>query len=342
MEYLYYNTLNVFYNGDYHKLKKARAAFGAWEAAWKKVSSEARLDPHKEWKELEARGIRLILQEDKEFPPLLREIATAPFGLYIKGESLIDIAPKIGIVGTRKATSVGKSMAESIAGELALSGITVVSGLATGIDAAAHSATVKSSGKTVAVLAHGLDQVYPRHHSRLAEEILSSGGALVSEYPLGPVAYAARFLERNRIISGLSLGVVVVEAPESSGSLATARFAMEQNREVFVVPGMANHLNYAGSHALLRDGARLVCSAKDVLEDLGLMSLEKEVKQKKFGFLNPAQSKIVEAMRSLGATADIDSLCEISKIDISELNQNLTLLLIQGVIKEEAGRYFLS
>ncbi len=341
MIHFYYNTLNLFYNGSYLKLRQARDKFSSWQAAWEAEKKNSRLDPEKEWEKLENAGVRLILADDPEFPALLKEIPWCPFGLYVKGEAFGE-TPKVAIVGTRKATLSGRNLAYKIAKDLSLAGVTVVSGLALGIDSAAHQGAVEAQGKTIAVLAGGLDWVYPRQNSVLAEKILSLGGLLVSEYPLGPVAYAARFLERNRLISGLSAGILVAEAPEASGALATAKFALEHNREIFVTPGPATHPNYVGSHSLLRAGARIITSAEDILEDLNLVVPNAESANRQFPFSSKEQGVILDILKNAGEPVNIDRLQEMSKIDISILNQNLTLLLIQGVIKEDAGKYFIS
>lgn len=206
---------------------------------------------------------------ESHFPKLLREIPGPPERLYYLGTlpSPEDIC--ITVVGTRRATPQGLEVAEGMGRDLAEAGFVVVSGLALGIDGAVHRGVLKKSGKTIAILAHGLDTIYPKEHKRLADQILGMGGALVSEYEEGTTSSPLQFLKRNRIISGLSLGVVIVEAPLRSGAISTAHHGLEQGREVFVVPGPVHHSNYFGAHKLIRDGARLVTSARDIIEDLG-------------------------------------------------------------------------
>ncbi len=171
-------------------------------------------------------------------------------------------------MGTRKATSQGRFIAKEIAKKLSEMGMVIVSGLAMGIDTAAHEGALAGAGRTIAVLACGLDNIYPRQNENLAKKIIGTGGAVISEYPVGTEAFKNQFLERNRIVSGLCIATIVVEAPRESGALVTARLAAEQGREVFVFPGPTNHPNYHGSHKLIRDGARLVSSIDDILEDL--------------------------------------------------------------------------
>lgn len=204
---------------------------------------------------------------DKRYPALLKEIASAPPKLFLRGE-LDSKAPAIAIVGTRKPSRYGIEAAEFFSRELAVRGFTIVSGLAFGIDKASHQACLDAGGRTVAVLASGVDRITPTSHEALARQILETGGAIISEFPPGQDAKPETFPQRNRIISGLALGVIVIEAPEKSGSLITARFAAEQNREVFVVPGPIFSPNFAGSHALIREGAILVSQPDQILSEL--------------------------------------------------------------------------
>ena len=186
----------------------------------------------------------------------------------------------IAIVGTRRATPEGKIIAKRFARELTSYGIPIASGLAFGIDAAAHEECVATGGATIAVLAGGLDAIYPGSNAALAQKILARHGCIISEYPLGSPPLPYRFLERNRIISGISRGTLVVEAPENSGSLATARYALEANREVFVVPGSTLHPNFKGSHRLIRQGAELVTTPEEIFEAYGITREEKNAKKK--------------------------------------------------------------
>lgn len=280
---------------------------------------------------------------NKNFPTLLKEIPNPPKKIYYRGEFALDDWPHIAIVGTRKATTQGRQIAKKIAKELASAGIVIVSGLAMGIDTAVHEGALESKGRTIAVLANGLDWIYPKQNEKLGKGILESGGAIISEYPAGTPALKEHFLARNRIVSGLSLGVIVVEAPIGSGALSTANHALEQNREVFVVPGPLNNENYAGSHALIRAGARLVTGAGEVLEDLNLSSLASPQQSLPIPDLNldEKQKAILAVLKNVGEPVDIDKIGELMKIDVSTINRSLTFLLIKNLIKEEAGRYHL-
>ncbi|KAF0189490.1 MAG: DNA protecting protein [Desulfobulbaceae bacterium] len=214
-------------------------------------------------------GAQAICLEDQDYPPLLRQISGPPPVLYVKGRKELLESCCVAIVGSRAATSYGHRVASSLAHDLALQGVAVVSGMALGIDAFAHAGALSASGGTVAVLGCGLDVVYPQQNRRLYEQIRECG-LLVSEYPLGTRPEGFRFPARNRIIAGMSYGVVVVEAARKSGSLITAEFALEEGRDVFAVPGQVDSFKSAGAHWLLQQGAKLVLSAADILEELHL------------------------------------------------------------------------
>jgi len=216
---------------------------------------------------MQDRDIQTLTLSRPGYPRLLREIHDPPPVLYVKGTLLPEDEAAVAIVGTRAATPYGLDVAERLAEELARCGITVVSGLAEGIDRAAHEGALKAGGRTIAVVGHGLDTIYPRQHRELAERIMQSG-CVLSEFSIGMPPLKENFPQRNRIISGLSLGTLVVEAPVRSGALITARTAMEQGREVFAVPGPVSSPKSEGTHALIKDGAKLVCKVQDILEEL--------------------------------------------------------------------------
>jgi DNA processing protein len=243
-------------------------------------------------------------------------------------------------VGTRKATAAGKALAQEFGSALAAAGCTVVSGLALGIDAAAHSGALRNKGCTAAVLANGLDRVYPATHGKLANDIIENGGVLLSEQPPGSPPLAYRFLERNRIISGLAEAVLLIEMPERSGVVATARFATDQNRDIYVVPGPVNHPNYKGSNRLIRSGAMLVAEPPELLEDLGLeagiMGLSSS---ESGGAETPEEERVVKVIRDSGKPLTIDEIVEAATLTSSTVNQALTMLTLRNAVQEEAGRY---
>ncbi len=212
-------------------------------------------------------GVRILPWADPDYPKLLRNIHNPPIILYVKGRVDLLQGPALGMVGARAASDYGKKIADNLAADLARHGLTIFSGLALGIDTAAHQGALRAGGNTAAVLGCGVDFVYPSHNRTLYER-LCVDGALVSEYPLGTRPESFRFPARNRIISGLSLGVLVVEAAKRSGSLITAFLALEQGREVFAVPGRVDSLKSEGTHRLLKEGAKLVHSVEDIFEEL--------------------------------------------------------------------------
>ncbi len=287
--------------------------------------------------------ISTIKFADENYPKLLREISSPPQELYLRGTLPSLDSSIIAVVGTRKATTSGLSVAETIAFELAKTGLVVASGLAMGIDAAAHRGALKAGGKTVAVLGNGIDNIYPAQNQRLAKDILATGGAILSEYSPGTPSLPKNFIERNRIVSGLSIGVVIVEAPVKSGALITAGFAGEQGRSVFVVPGPISHPNYVGSHALIRDGATLITKTVHVLEDLGLESLslsgnEESLESRR---LSANETLIVQVVKDAGQLLSIDRIAELTNLPPHTINEAIVMLLLKGIIKENNGKYTL-
>ncbi|SRR5579875_1409080 len=242
--------------GVYRPTAKNLIQFADFEAVEKELCELARL------------GVSLVRWNDGSYPSILKEIPDPPPFLYLRGELPSDPADAVAIVGARAASDAGLHMAHRLAMELAVRGITVVSGLARGIDAAAHQGALEGNGRTIAVLGCGIDIIYPPEHRQLTDSILAQNGALLSELPVGSAPVPENFPVRNRLIAGLSLGVVVVEAAEKSGSLITARLALEQNRQVFAVPGSPLTGKTRGSNRLLKQGARLVDCVEDVIEEL--------------------------------------------------------------------------
>ncbi|MBI2010637.1 MAG: DNA-protecting protein DprA [Candidatus Colwellbacteria bacterium] len=284
-------------------------------------------------------SLDLLYFNDSGYPFLLKEIPDPPQKLYCRGELPEAGTPCLALVGTRKASPAGLKLAESMAAELVSAGIVIVSGLAMGIDTAAHEGALKGGGRTVAVLGNGLNKIYPAQNEKLAEVIIKMGGAVISEYEPDEESFPNHFIERNRIISGLSLGVIVVEAPVYSGALTTARFAAEQGRDVWVVPGPITHPNYVGSHALIRDGATLITKVSEVLEDLGLDSvIEKLNLNLESG---SAEEKIVKVITEAETGLNIDRITELTKLEPQALNEALVGLILAGTIEEKGGRYFI-
>lgn len=336
--HLYYNALTLFHQGNYPRLTALWNEHHDWKKAWDAIATTTRINPVYEWRRLLERAVRLLLRDDPDFPALLKEIPHAPFGIYIKGSCMFN-PPTVAVVGTRRATTEGKRIAEQFSQELSRQGITIVSGLAFGIDGAAHRGALASSGKTIAVLPVGLNDVYPPHHTQLAEQIVSQGGSCISEYPFGTPALPYRFLERNRIVSGLSLGTLVVEAPFDSGALVTARLAVEQNRDVFVVPGPLHHPNYHGSHRLIREGASLITRTEDIGEHLHLPFITNNPENNPT--LSPHEQLVIQCITDAGKPLMLDTIMQLTTLDLHTANHAIALLTVNGMIKEVNGSYTL-
>lgn len=282
--------------------------------------------------------VSLVALDDPCYPPLLKQIHLPPPLLYVKGDVLALSDHQLAVIGARKATAAALRLTADWSKALAAAGLTITSGLALGIDGHAHQGALAGGGHTVAVLAHGMDQLYPRQHRQLAADI-ASHGALVSEFPFGTAPRREHFPQRNRIISGLSLGVLVVEAALKSGSLITARYALDQGREVFAVPGAVNNVMARGCHQLIRQGALLVENADDILQALALPLA--------FACENPAMAEpqaISEHQQRLLAAMDfapthIEQLIETTGLDAATLASELTLLELDGLVVNVAGRY---
>lgn len=340
--HIYYNALALFYQGAYGSIKSAWEKHGDWKKAWDDVRHGARIDPEQEWRRLQEQDVRLLLAADDAFPPLLREIPVAPFGIYAKGPFHFN-QPAIAIVGTRRATTEGRRIAEQLAEELGRHSITIISGLALGIDGAAHRGALAGHGTTIAVLPTGLDRIYPPHHTNLASDIIKANGTLISEYPFNTPSFPLHFLERNRIVSGLASGTVVIEAPLKSGALVTARLAMDQNRDVFVVPGPVSHPNYQGSHRLIQQGASLITCAKDVCEHLNIpfRAPHDTADYANNPNLSPEERRILQCLADAGAPLAIDTITELTTLELHVVNQTVASLTINGMIKETGGGYSL-
>ena len=285
--------------------------------------------------------IFMLQSDDNKYPALLKETVGFPEQLHYIGELPARDEICISIVGTRKATREGLAIAHETAKELAKRGFTIVSGLALGIDGSAHEGALAGKGRTIAILANGLDSVYPKQHEHLAKLIVENGGCIISEYPDGTPSYPNQFLERNRIVSGLSVATVVIEAPERSGSLATARNAVEQGRDVFIFPGNVNHTNYRGSHRLIRDGARLVTGFLDILEDLGMSDVPQK-EQSVARITELTDENEIAIARCLLESPDpltIDKIIELTILPPHIVSEKLTLLIFDGIVLDESGLF---
>lgn len=288
----------------------------------------------------------LLHEESDYYPPLLKETVNAPALLFVKGDLSALLTPQIGMVGSRNASTLGKETAFEFAKELAGSGLTVTSGLALGIDTCSHEGALKSGGKTIAVLGTGVDVIYPAQNKKLAQAIIDQGGAIISEAPLGTAALPSLFPRRNRIISGLSLGVLVVEAALKSGSLITARLAAEQGRDVFAIPGSIHNVMHKGCHQLIRDGATLIETADDIVSSLNnlahfqhsaLQKVKERIVHTKQGNLELAAKELLNFIGFEPTPVDI--IITRSNLSPSEASGLLISLELDGWITAEAGGY---
>lgn len=275
----------------------------------------------------------IVTWQDRHYPALLREIATAPPILFVQGDPTVLASPQIAIVGSRHPTPIGLDNASAFARHVASAGYTITSGLALGVDGACHRGALSVQGMTVAVMGAGLDRLYPARHQALAEQIVAAGGALVSEFPLGSGPKAEHFPRRNRVISGLSMGVLVVEAAVSSGSLITARYAMEQGREVFAIPGSIHNPLARGCHALIRQGATLVETYDDIVKELnGLLQWVKPQQEQ-----DSLKQKVLAAIDD--APTAIDVLLARTGITVPVISSLLLELELSGLVSMGVGGY---
>lgn len=284
----------------------------------------------------------IISLKDKDYPWLLKKIPDPPLKLYVKGRVEILSSPCFAIVGTRKTKTYEKLTFE-IAYDLARAGLVIVSGLASGADTQAHKGALEAEGKTIACLASSLEENlwFPQENVRLAKKILASGGALVSEYKSKAPAQRARFPQRNRIISGISLGVLVTEAPFKSGAMITASKAKKQGRPIFALPGPPFWLNSQGPNKLIQQGAYLVTQASDILKILktqGLFHKTPNIPSKKTFSQNALEAKILKALSQ--GPAHIDKLAQLTQIDIAALSSKLIELELGGLVKDLGGRIY--
>lgn len=304
------------------------------------LSARAAGTAERMWERLEETGVRAICLGDDEYPRLLREIAAPPPVLYVRGTLLPEDSVAVAIVGTRKMTTYGREIAYQIAEGLGRAGVTVVSGLALGIDGEAHRAALDGGGRTIAVMGCGVNVPYPATHQSLARRIVENG-ALVSDYPPDRKPEAANFPARNRIISGLSLGTVVIEAPERSGALITVEFAADQGRDVFVVPGNVHAPMSAGCNALLREGARPVRNAQDILDDLKLAPAQQRAEQTAVQAHLPLDEGERRLLSLLTAEPQhIDEIAAAANRPIHETASQLLLLELKGLVRNTGAQHY--
>ncbi len=347
----YFNAFNIIGGIGPMAFKKLLDTFSSLEDAWMAPANKLaqiglgkliieriteqrpKINPDLEMGKLDKEGIKLITIQDKNYPILLKEIHSPPALLYVKGEMKPKDSLGLGIVGSRQLSLYGKQTTPLLAAELAQAGLTIISGLAKGIDTLAHQAALEVGGRTIAVLGCGVDSqsVYPYFNRGLAEKIAKSGGAVISEFPIGTQPLPQHFPQRNRIISGLSKGVLVIEATEKSGALITARDALEQNRDVFALPGPIYAPNSFGPNNLIKMGAKLVSQADDILQEFNLSSSPDTPVKKEIKPDNPDEATILKHLSR--EPVHIDKIISLSKLSTATVSSTLIMMEIKGKVK---------
>ncbi|MBN2258463.1 MAG: DNA-processing protein DprA [Anaerolineaceae bacterium] len=289
--------------------------------------------------EIERKGIQILTWLDALYPQRLKEIDQPPPVLYLKGSYELEDAWAVAVVGTRHITSYGRQVAAEIGNFLGSHGITVISGLARGVDAVAHTAALDAGGRSLAILGSGVDRIYPPENRQLAERLCQAGG-LISDYAPGTPPDSANFPPRNRIISGLSLATVVIEAGLESGALITATFAAEQGREVFAVPGNVNAPQSAGANRLIQDGARPLLAAHEILSALELTCIEEKIETRRSLPSDPTESRIINEMGFEAVHAD--ELSTRLEIPIETVSATLTMMELKGLVRQVGGMSYVA
>lgn len=355
----YLHALNCISGIGSKKLQMLLNYFPSAEEAWKGSLSSLQLsgigektaeklfwernniNPDQEWEKLEKENIKILTNDLTDYPTLLKEIPNPPYILYYKGNSsFFNSFPCIAIVGSRKFSPYGRQAAEYLSTELAKAGVTIVSGMALGIDTYSHQGALAVDGRTIAVLGNGLDEesIYPRANFNLSLEIRDKG-TLLSEYPPGTSAGLLTFPARNRIIAGISLGTLVVEAAENSGALITAQMALDFNREVFSVPGSIFSSSSLGTNNLIKKGAKTVSNIKDILEELDLINIHKEKESPPRVPENKEEEILLKVLSN--EPLNIDKLTKLTKLKTSTVNSTLLMMELKGWVKNIGGQNYI-
>src|SRR5687768_1433029 len=319
-------------------IELARAGLGG-KVIERILQARQNVDLEKLWAKIQAQEIKILTWEDETYPQRLKEIEQPPPVLYLRGEYLPDDLFAVAVVGTRRVTTYGRQITEELAAYLAANGITVISGLARGVDAVAHQTALKAGGRTIGVLGSGVDKIYPPEHRALAEKMMGSG-AILSDYAPGTPPDASNFPPRNRIISGLSLAVVVIEAAETSGALITAEFAAEQGREIFAVPGSILAPQSKGTNKLIQNGALPLLTPADLMQALDLTRMGAQKSARKI-----LPSDETEA-RVLGVLGDepmhVDDIRQQADLPIEKISATLALMELKGMVRQVGGMNYVA
>jgi DNA processing protein len=336
-------ALRLLKGMDARTFHRGLTAYGGFDGFFRTKAKECAVKAHADALERElelarASGVEIVTYFDDRYPALLREIFDPPILLYIKGKLPADSAVCIGVVGSREATPHGLELAAAVGRDLAAAGAAVVSGLARGIDSAAHRGALEAGGLTVAVMGCGLSRIYPSENKKMAAEI-AENGALVSEFPMKTGPQLHHFPMRNRIISGLSRGVAVVEAREKSGALITADFALEQGRDVYVFPGNAASKKTLGSNDFLKQGAIPVTDAFEILRDYGLAPAGKSGPSARKTALSAEEDALLRLLRE-AESLHVDEIVEKSRLSPQKALTALTTLSVKGAVRELPGKFY--
>lgn len=335
------------------KIQALLGYYGSLESAWNATDQQLReigldvraiqsfndvrqtFDLDRYASQVEASGAQVVTLESPGYPDLLREISAAPPLLFYRGQFEPIDRWAVAVVGTRRLTAYGRQVTHDLVGGLVRNGITIVSGLARGIDAVAHRTALEEGGRTIAVMASGIDKVYPPEHRDMAREIVAGHGVIITDYPFGAEPESNHFPARNRLISGLSLGVVVVEAGEKSGALITSRFALEQNREVFAVPGNIHSPVSVGTNRLIQQGGKLVSRVEDILEELNLRMAADQAVAKVVLPETAEEAALISQLSS--QPLHVDELGRLTGMPISLISSTLTLMELKGMVQQVGG-----
>ncbi len=331
----YFGDMERAWNAGAAELKAAGLDTKYIEAI---VSARPDISPDAEMDRLEQNHVKALTRNDPAFPARLKEIYDVPPVLYVKGDMTPEDEWTIAVVGTRRATIYGREVTERLVAELVRNRITVVSGLARGIDSIAHRTTLECGGRTIAVFACGLDTVYPPENAKMAQDIIEHG-ALVSEYPLGTRPQKEHFPMRNRIMSGISLGVLVIEGDVDSGAMITAKWALEQNREVFAVPGSILSPTSTGTNRLIKEGAKLVSDVQDILEELNLTMIPRQMEMRELVPENETESLIIKHLSH--EPVHIDQVCRSSCLPIATVSSTLAMMELKGIVRQTGGMNYI-
>jgi DNA processing protein len=303
------------------------------------VKLRAQVAVDKVWEQIQSKAIQVLTWDDEAYPHRLREIDQPPPVLYLRGSLLPEDEWAVAIVGTRRVTAYGRQVTEELASVLARNGVTVISGLARGVDSIAHQSALNAGGRTIAVMGTGVEQIYPPENRRLADQILQQG-ALLSDYPLGTPPDGVNFPPRNRIISGLALAVVVVEAGLTSGALITASFAAEQGRDVFAIPGNINAPQSLGTNRLIQDGAIPLLNPQQVLQALNLTMLTEHRTARQVLPTDPIEKQVYQVLSS--EPLHVDEIRMRANMPIEQVSATLALMELKGMVRQVGGMNYIA